>query len=71
MLEIKWYGTATISFSEDDRSILFDPFLPMNPDHRLFTAGELASVGDILITHGHFDHLADVPQIVGMGGPQV
>lgn len=66
-MEIKWFGTAGISISEDNKSILFDPFISMNPGLKLFSAGELASAGDILITHGHFDHLINVPEVVERG----
>lgn len=67
-MEIKWYGTATVSFSEEGRSVLFDPFLPMNRMLRTFSVEELASAENIMITHGHFDHLIDVPEIMKKSG---
>ena len=29
-MEVKWYGTATLAYSAEGKTILFDPFLPMN-----------------------------------------
>ncbi len=62
-MNLTWHGTATISISSGGSSILFDPFLPMNS--RLPAPGirKLALLGDIFITHGHFDHLMHVPAI--------
>jgi L-ascorbate metabolism protein UlaG (beta-lactamase superfamily) len=70
-MEIKWYGTATMVFSSGGQSILMDPFFPMNKDLPSPPAGELASFGDIFITHGHFDHLIDVPRITEAGKGRV
>ncbi len=67
-MEIKWYGTATLVFSSEGRSLLFDPFLPMNPALPRPDLLELAAYEDVFITHGHFDHLIDVPKIVAGGG---
>lgn len=70
-MKIKWYGTATLSFESEGKTILFDPFFPMNPDLPAPDMKELASCGDIFITHGHFDHLIDVPAVVAAGGGPV
>lgn len=66
-MEIKWYGTATLAFSASGRKILFDPFLPMNCALPSPPLEELGSAGDIFITHGHFDHLNDVPRVMAAG----
>ncbi|MFZ5596621.1 MAG: MBL fold metallo-hydrolase [Bacillota bacterium] len=60
-MEIKWHGTASLSFAEAGETILTDPFFPMNRRIRRFDIGEIAGAVGILITHGHFDHLVDVP----------
>jgi L-ascorbate metabolism protein UlaG (beta-lactamase superfamily) len=70
-MKIKWYGTATLSFETEGKTILFDPFFPMNPDLPTPDMKELAACGDIFITHGHFDHLIDVPQVIASGGGPV
>lgn len=70
-MKAKWYGTATIAFSVKGKTILFDPYFPMNPDLPKPNLLELAACGDIFITHGHFDHLIDVPKVVAAGGGPV
>lgn len=70
-MEIKWYGTAAVSLTSERRSILFDPFLSLNKRLSRFSAGELAEAGEILITHGHFDHLIDVPKVMAAGNAPV
>ncbi len=70
-MEIKWYGTAGISFQSGDKTILFDPFFPMNSELPAPDLAELAACGEIFITHGHFDHLLDIPKVVASGGGPV
>jgi len=66
-LNITWFGTATISYTQDDRTILFDPFLGWNTELRCFAPGELPDCNRIFITHGHFDHILDAPGIIAKG----
>ncbi len=66
-MDIRCFGTATLSFKSGDDSILFDPFLPLNSKLPAPAVEELAALGDIFITHGHFDHLMHVPQVVRAG----
>jgi L-ascorbate metabolism protein UlaG (beta-lactamase superfamily) len=70
-MNITWFGTATLSFSHEGQSILFDPFLPMNHELPSPEIDELAALGDVFITHGHFDHLMDVPKLVQAGTARV
>lgn len=70
-MKIRWYGTAAVNIVHDEGSILFDPFLVRNPQLDCGTAKELAGLGDIFITHGHLDHVSDVPLISGMGNRRV
>jgi L-ascorbate metabolism protein UlaG (beta-lactamase superfamily) len=67
VMNMKWFGTAAISYTHDDTTIIFDPFCGRNKKLGCFTPEELANLGDIFITHGHFDHLADVPAILAKG----
>ncbi len=70
-MNLKWFGTATILMSEEDTSILFDPFISMNEETGAYAHEDAAGVKNIFITHGHFDHLVDVPQLVRGAGKTV
>lgn len=70
-MEIKWLGTAAISYKQNGRMIIFDPFGGINKKLGCYSARELATYGDIFITHGHFDHLADVPAIMALNKAKV
>jgi len=70
-MKMRWYGTATINIIHNDGDILFDPFIARNPWLDCGTAEELTGLGDIFITHGHLDHVSDVPLISAMGTRRV
>lgn len=65
-IHITWYGHATwlISLrdgSEREFKILLDPFLRDSPTASIECEDVSADV--ILVSHGHFDHVADVAEI--------
>ena len=64
IMRMKWFGTATILLEQDGACLLFDPFISRND--KLFTLpiGDLPPLTAILVTHGHLDHIADIPQIL-------
>lgn len=66
-MEIRWFGTATLALTAGGQSIVFDPFISLNNELPRPTITELAQYGDIFITHGHFDHLIDVPLVLKAG----
>ena len=66
-MRLKWYGTATILLEQDNARLLFDPFLSLN-DRFKPPADELSAADNILVTHGHFDHITGIPSIVRQGG---
>ena len=60
-IELTWLGHATWLITHDSHRILLDPFLNDSP-----TAPKKAAEVDadfILVSHGHFDHVADVAEI--------
>lgn len=68
-IKLTWLGHGGWSIQTADHTILLDPFLTECP-----TATESAdsiAADFILVSHGHFDHIADVPAIAKRTGAQV
>ena len=66
-VRFKWLGTATIILEHEGTELLFDPFLTRSSKVFRPRIEELAAAKSILITHGHFDHIVDVPKILEQG----
>jgi len=66
-MRLKWYGTATILLEQDGTQLLFDPFLSLNADTFKPPIDELSEADNILVTHGHLDHIVDIPAILNHG----
>jgi L-ascorbate metabolism protein UlaG (beta-lactamase superfamily) len=65
-MNLTWFGTAGFRIDSDSHTILIDPYFSRND--KAFPKQTLASTdiqhGDaIFISHGHFDHIFDVPTI--------
>jgi L-ascorbate metabolism protein UlaG (beta-lactamase superfamily) len=68
--ELKYYGHSCFELRMQGKSIIFDPFITPNP---------LASEIDLhtlkpdymLISHGHYDHIADAVQLAQNSGCRV
>lgn len=63
-MNIIWLGHGSFRIEIDAQTLLIDPWLTGNPmlredQHQSATAGAT----HILATHGHFDHIADIPAI--------
>jgi L-ascorbate metabolism protein UlaG (beta-lactamase superfamily) len=67
-MRLKWYGTATILLEKDGTQLLFDPFLSLNSALFRPSLDDLAAVENIFVTHGHLDHIIDIPVITERGG---
>ena len=68
-IELTWYGHATWLISTGEHKILLDPFFDDNPSSPVKAADVEADT--ILVSHGHFDHIADVASIANRTGAQV
>ncbi|WP_455356977.1 MBL fold metallo-hydrolase [Streptomyces sp. SYSU K217416] len=82
----RWLGTSGWRIDVDGRTVLFDPYLTrfktglfdgaFNPDTKLRVDPELVRehIGRpeiVLVSHSHWDHLADVPYIAESTGARV
>jgi L-ascorbate metabolism protein UlaG (beta-lactamase superfamily) len=70
-MKLKWYGTATILLEEGGTQLLFDPFLSLNSATFRPSLDDLAEAKNILVTHGHLDHILGIPIITKYGGNKV
>jgi L-ascorbate metabolism protein UlaG (beta-lactamase superfamily) len=67
--ELTWLGHGSWQVKTGDTTILLDPFLEASPTAPVGTAQVAADY--ILVSHGHFDHVADVPAIAKRTGATV
>ncbi len=70
-MKITWLGTASLLLEADGERILFDPFLELRGGEHPGALEDFLREDTIFITHGHFDHLYFVPQILEEGDATV
>jgi L-ascorbate metabolism protein UlaG (beta-lactamase superfamily) len=73
-LLVTWYGTAGFRVETGGRVFLIDPYLSRNEKARPalpFGPEGVTEARAIFLSHGHFDHAADVPQIARLTGAMV
>ena len=66
---VTWYGHNTFACEIDGYNVLIDPFFDDNPVSPVKAADIDADF--ILVSHGHFDHVADVVSIAKRTGAKV
>lgn len=67
--ELLWLGQSTFRLTTGSgKVIMIDPWLRLNPVTPAYykTLENLGKVDLILVTHGHFDHIADAPALALM-----
>lgn len=67
--ELTWLGHASWSMKIGDANVLLDPFITDNPAATCKTDDLAADY--IFVSHGHFDHVADVASIANRTGATV
>ncbi len=68
-IQLTWLGHGGWSIRSDQQQWLLDPFLSESPTAPCKPESLAADV--ILVSHGHFDHIADVPEIAKRTSAQV
>ena len=62
-MQIIWHGTASIEIRNSFGRLLFDPFVPLEGAETNTPIETYDGFSDILVTHGHFDHIMNLPEI--------
>lgn len=62
-MELTYYGCALITLKCGDFKLLLDPYFSRNPKTYSPEAEYFDDVDAVLITHGHFDHIDDLPAL--------
>lgn len=68
-ITVTWLGHGSFSLDINGTPILIDPFITDNPSAPVKTEDLKAKY--ILVSHGHFDHIADVVPIATRTGAQI
>lgn len=69
MVNVTWYGHATIGIEVDGYRVLVDPFFSSNPTAS--ASAEEVEADYILVSHGHGDHIGDTLEIARRTGATV
>lgn len=71
---LQWLGTAGFRITVGGRVILIDPFLTRNDravPRQPLGPSDMADADYVFVSHGHHDHLGDVPAVVEASGAAV
>ena len=66
-MKITWFGTASLQIETKKDCILIDPYICYRGAENRQWITDYMQKENILITHGHYDHLASLPIIMDFG----
>ncbi|MEL6106406.1 MAG: metal-dependent hydrolase [Planctomycetota bacterium] len=70
MIRLTWLGHASWLIEDGTHKILLDPFLTENPAATA-TVDDFTDATHVLLSHGHFDHVADAAAVLEASGAQL
>jgi L-ascorbate metabolism protein UlaG (beta-lactamase superfamily) len=70
-MQITWYGHSAFRLDFDGKAVLIDPFFTGNPAFVSDKAAAIKGVSNIVLTHGHADHVGDALDIARQNGATV
>lgn len=73
-MELTWLGTAGFQFKTGENAFLIDPYLSRNAAARPqqpSVPSDITRADQIFVSHGHFDHIFDIPAIASQTGSRV
>ncbi len=65
-MELTWWGTAGFQVNTSGHLFLIDPYLSRNATARpkqALVPSAISRADQIFVSHGHFDHILDIPAI--------
>ena len=63
-MKLRWHGTAAVELIHREGRILFDPFVTLPHAKYRTELSDFDGATAVLVTHGHFDHIASLPALV-------
>ena len=70
-MQITWYGHSAFRLDFGGKAVLIDPFFTGNPAFVSDKAAAIKGVSNIVLTHGHGDHVGDALDIARENGATV
>ena len=63
-MKVTWFGTASLAVEASGGRLLIDPYYPVKGSPTRVPESAYLDYEDILVTHGHFDHIMSLPRIL-------